>query len=185
MRIFVAIELTNSIKGELEKNQQKLKGFSEKGRYTDKENFHLTLRFIGECKSEQISLIKMAIDQTTAKQIQFFLNLNKIGSFPKKNRHIIWAGLDGELDKLHNLYNTLEEALVQFGFPKEERPYNPHITLGRQVQLEQSLEDTNKVIQLRTLDFSVKSVSLMESINIDGRLIYRPIYIGEFEHDQS
>lgn len=106
--------------------------------------------------------------------------IDKLGSFPKKNRHIVWAGLQGKMDTLHCLYTKMEASLSEQGFSKEEREYNPHITLGRNIQLDQSIEELNERIQIRPLEFTVNRLSLMESVNINGRLVYRPVYRGEF-----
>lgn len=183
MRAFIAIELSDYIKEELKKTQDNLNTFCKKGRLTDKNNFHLTLRFIGEVNSKEYLSLKKAVDRVMNTHHPFYLHLESLGSFNKRNRQIIWAGVKGETDKLHSLYQTLEEALLEEGFSKEERVYTPHVTLARQVQLTESINELNKKLTMKSLEFSVKSIAIMESININGQLVYRPVYRGERSND--
>lgn len=176
MKLFIAVELENNVKTELEGVQEKLKDRALKGRFTSKDNFHLTLRYIGEVHPKNIDSLKNMIDQVSVNKKTFDLSLGPIGSFPKKQRHIVWAGLQGRLESLHNLYLDLEAALIKEGVKKEGRPYNPHISLGRQVKLEQTLEQVSREIKIYPLLIPVTTLSLMESTNIEGRLTYRPIY---------
>ncbi|GAA0351552.1 RNA 2',3'-cyclic phosphodiesterase [Alkalibacterium iburiense] len=179
MRVFIAIELSKDIKEELKQTQDKLSPFCTKGRLTDKSNFHLTLRFIGEVNLKEYHSLKKAVDTVMKTHYPFSLHLDSLGSFNKRNRHIIWAGVRGEMNKLYNLYYGLEEALLEEGFPKEEREYTPHITLARQVQLIEPINELNQKVSMKSLEFSVKDIAVMESINRNGQLVYRPVYRGE------
>ena len=179
MRVFIAIELSKDIKEELKQTQDKLSPFCTKGRLTDKNNFHLTLRFIGEVNLKEYHSLKKAVDTVIKTHHPFLLYLESLESLTKRNRHIIWAGVKGEVDKLYSLYHGLEEALLEEGFPKEEREYTPHITLARQVQLSEPINELNQKVTIKSLEFSVKNIAVMESINTNGQLVYRPVYRGE------
>ncbi|ABR47000.1 2'-5' RNA ligase [Alkaliphilus metalliredigens QYMF] len=177
MRVFIAIELEEEVKKKVEKIQKKLKSYAQKGKFTDPGNFHLTLRFIGEVGEAEIKSIKNAIEKTATKEGFFELVMDQVGSFPKKNKEIVWVGVKGELDRLQNLYKDLEDALEGEGFLKEGRQYNPHITLGREIVLNRPLPSIQEEIKVMESILSVQKISLMESVRINGKLVYRPIYV--------
>jgi 2'-5' RNA ligase len=177
MRVFFAIELDDGIKDYLSKIQHKVKSHCISGNFTFKENFHLTLRFIGEQNIQQVENLKEVL-KDVAGISEFGLRLDKLGSFKKGNRSIIWAGLEKSLH-LQELYNNMENSLAQIGYQKEERSYNPHITLAREVKMENFgfMEKT----EIEKLTVRVKSISLMESKRIDDKLAYIPLERAELK----
>lgn len=176
MRIFIAIAFNEEIKSYLQEVQNEVRSFCYKGNFSHKENFHLTLRFIGEVNPSEIINIQKAMDRVTEQITGFNLELGQMGSFERQNEHLIWIGLGGALSKLDHLYHTIQEELSKIGIPQESRPLKPHITLARRVQVKDSFEDIRtKVIVDRKL-IQVDSIVLMESRRINGRLTYIPVY---------
>ncbi len=178
MRVFIAIEFTDDIKQFLWEKQQEVKKYCTKGNFTYKENFHLTLRFIGEVEQKELLKLRAAIDEAASSESPFELVLEKLGQFPRGSRRILWIGLKHS-GKLQQLYQTLENTLERQGYEKEERGYNAHITLGREVQVE-NLEVLDKDVVIEPQVLFVKGISLMESARVEGRLTYRPIYTASF-----
>ncbi len=179
MRIFIAVELDENLKGYIFDKQQTLKGYCEKGKFTSKENFHLTLKFIGQTNSNGIELLKEAIDKTAEKSSAFNLKLGKLGYFPKKNKKIMWLGISQGQNKLLQLFKVLENTLEEKGFERDTRGLNPHITLAREVTLNTYFDEICKEIKILDYNISVKKISLMESKRVDGELKYIPIYAKE------
>ncbi|WP_432402666.1 RNA 2',3'-cyclic phosphodiesterase [Wukongibacter sp. M2B1] len=177
MRTFIAIELGDELKDYILKKQQVVKNNSEKGNFSIRENFHLTLKFIGETNNLQIDALKEAIDITTKEFASFRLKLGSLGHFSKKNKKIIWIGIsEGEI-VLQQLFDILENNLDKQGFEREERGLNPHITIARQVVLKRDFDKISKEINMLHKEIPVKKISLMESTRVNGILTYRPIYI--------
>jgi len=176
MRLFIALELDETVKDQLDHISNEVKQFTSKGRFTDRENLHLTIRFLGEVKTDSVDELIKAIDHT-ANQVQpFALYLHSIGSFLKKQSHVLWVGVGGQTDKLVNLHDIMESELEKIGYQKEERPFNPHITLGRQVKLNGTVNDLNSEITVSQTPIHVNQLSLMESTRVEGKLVYRPIH---------
>ncbi|WP_161879085.1 RNA 2',3'-cyclic phosphodiesterase [Alkalibacterium sp. MB6] len=176
MRLFIALELDETVKDQLDHISNEVKQFTSKGRFTNKENLHLTIRFLGEVKADSVDELIKAID-CTANQVQpFALYLDSIGSFLKKQKHVISVGVSGQTDKLADLYKALETQLEGIGYQKEARPFNPHITLGRQVQLNGTVKDLQSEVTVSRTPIHVNQLSLMESTRVEGKLVYRPIY---------
>ena len=117
MRVFLAIEFTEEIKEYLYKTQQVIVKDSASGNLTGKENFHLTLRFIGEIKDNELSKLKEAVDNIYFSQKEFKIYFNKIGQFPRGKKRIIWIGLRPNhlLDLLHS---KLESELEKQGYSR-------------------------------------------------------------------
>lgn len=180
MRVFLAIEFTGEIKEYLYKIQQIVKKHSTTGNFTNKENLHLTLRFIGEVKDNELNKLKEALDYTLLNQESFQLIFNQLGEFTRKNKKIIWLGLkvNKELDLL---YSKLEERLEIYGYQKEERGFVPHITLGREIILTEELNKIEKLVEVHNMEMIVDKVSIMESTRKNGKLTYAPIYVNTFD----
>ena len=179
MRIFIAIEFSDDIKKYLYNIQEIVKKNSISGKFTDKDNFHLTLRFIGEITDSQLNNLKEAIDNVVLNQGRVELNLSRLGEFPRGRKRIVWLGLETN-QMINSLYSKLENELEKIGYEKEERGFVPHITIGREVvipgdfkELEGKIKTTNEII-------SVDKVSIMESTRINGKLTYIPIFVRGF-----
>lgn len=173
MRVFIAIEFDDSIKKYLSEKQQEVMQSCIKGNFTHPGNFHLTLRFIGEVAPPALTKLKKAVDATSAGLQSFELILDELGQFPRGSRKILWIGLKPSRE-LQRLYKALEVSLEEQGYPEEGRGYNPHITLGREVLVED--DPTVQHIHIRPEKIHVKGISLMESTRVEGKLVYRPIH---------
>lgn len=175
MRVFFAIEFDEPIKEYLYEIQNELREHCRGGNYTHKENFHLTLRFMGEQDQKQIEQLKAVLDNTAREMKEFQLWLGKPGCFDRGSKKIIWLGLQ-KSGELQALYNRLEEQLQSSGYPKEGRLYRPHITLVRETRSDDFNETASK-IKTRGFPVRVKFISLMESTRIDNKLTYLTVEI--------
>ena len=103
----------------------------------------------------------------------FSLESNRrLGRFAQKGGDVLWLGLK-ENRRLRGLQEKLAGQLRQAGFPLEERPYRPHITLARQIRIFD--EDLFSDLQNRAPWFKVEAerICLMESCPGEGRRIYQ------------
>jgi 2'-5' RNA ligase len=177
MRVFIAIELDEDLKEYVFKQQGFVKINSVKGNFSRKENFHLTLRFIGEADHREIEVLKGVIDKTGNDFHPFNLKLGELGCFSKKNKKIIWLGISKGQKELQRMFNFMENNLVRQGFERELRGLKPHITLAREVVLKTDFSLISQEMNILNKEIPVKKISLMESTRVNGKLTYRPIYI--------
>ena len=175
MRTFIAIELEEEVKDHLANIQAETQKLCRKGNYTPKDNFHLTLHFLGEVEEDDLDYLQEAIFETARRNRPFTLTLDKIGFFPRGNKGIMWAGLE-KSTHLQRLFSTLEKSLEQQGFARERKGLSPHITLGREVEPHRSFMDVQKGVKVEPMRISVRSISLMESVRKGPKLVYVPLF---------
>jgi 2'-5' RNA ligase len=136
MRCFVAIDLPQSLKDQLNSLIEGLKQADKgrKARWVRPDGIHLTLKFLGEVAPEKIpEIIAGTIEALSQPEIEpFNLLVGKLGVFPNLNApRVMWVGVDGNLKALDQLQKAVEKALNPLGFPTEARPFSPHLTIGR------------------------------------------------------
>ena len=161
MRCFIAIELPEDLKArifhELEILEKK-KLFN--GKITEKENLHLTLKFLGEIKEEKIDKLFLKLGEINFKK--FRCSVGKTGFFENEKRiRIIWIELISE--DLEKLERKISEILPEF--PSEHGKFVPHITIARveSIRDRKGLIENVKRIHLRNSEFEAGEIYLMKS----------------------
>ena len=136
-------------------------------------NAHLTLKFLGDVQEEVLGDLRATLVETCDRHASFDIELKELGAFPSARRsRIIWASVGAGSEELHSLAADLDSALVPLGFEREERPYTPHLTLGRVRGRPVSLSPLSDTIDL---SFQVRYVELMESSLTERGAVYQTI----------
>ncbi len=131
MRTFIAIELPGPIQEEISRVTGELRSYFPGVRWSNPENIHLTLRFLGEIDPAQLDLLKKAVDEAASQVSGIRLNVENIGFFgSKSNPRVIWLGLN-DSSELSALAGKVEKAVEEAGFGKADKPFRPHLTLAR------------------------------------------------------
>lgn len=175
MRVYIAIDFEEDIKNYFEEITSKIKNHCIEGSFTRKNNFHLTIRFIGEVDDLQIEKIKEIIDKSVLTIPPFELSLSNLGVFKRKNTNILWIGTRENpiLSELHKELSTLLSK-NKIGF--YDKLFTPHITLGRRVVFNEESIDLDNLIQYERIRIPVKAVTLMASKEVNGKLDGVPVY---------
>lgn len=160
MRIFIAIRFTEAFKYSILDAQDGLREYGVRGNYTQPENLHLTLAFIGE--TERVAEIKAAVD--AVKFESFVIRTGKLGCFNGRSR-VLWLGIEGE-DKVKTIAQQLRLNLDKCGIDYAKGKFSPHITLVRQPS-EMPLD-----VEVESESMTVSEISVMNSERINGRLVY-------------
>lgn len=101
-------------------------------RWTDPDNAHLTLHFIGDTEPEMAELLRMSLMAAISAHEPFELRTAEPGAFPSIRRpRVLWLGLWGPAHRLESLYNDIGDFLDDFGSEIDDAEFHPHITLGR------------------------------------------------------
>ena len=105
----------------------------------------------------------------------FSLTVSGAGRFHREGGDIWWCGVE-KSPALTALYTSLCAALRELGFLMEAREYRPHLTLGRQVLMRPDFDKKAFAASIPAAAMEVKAMSLMQSVRINGRLIYKCLY---------
>ena len=142
IRCFIAVELPEEAKRGIARLKEELVRDEHKFvKWVDPGGIHLTLKFLGNIPSKQITEITEAIGKAGQGISRFHLEISGLGAFPSlKQARVLWVGIGGEVDVLSRLVQNVDSALAVIGFAKEERPFVPHLTLARVKQGASPLE---------------------------------------------
>lgn len=175
MRTFVAINFPDSLKNEIRDIQNSLKPFVRSARWTAMNNFHLTIKFLGEIddteKESAVEAIRMACNVFKPFEIGF----DRLGYFgSNENMRVVWIGMSKNPDELVLLQGEIEKCFKVQGFPPDEKGFKPHVTIGRDVIMSKKTDLSSFIINLDKL--YVDKISLMLSENSGKGFHYTPIY---------
>ena len=132
MRLFIALPLPDEVEKFLENIIKEFKQKPGKVKWVDSNNIHLTLKFLGEADQNKVEDISESIKSVASKHKSIKCTIDKIGGFPNLKRpKVIWAGLDGNIEKLESVASDIDTEMSQLGFEKENRKFKSHLTLGR------------------------------------------------------
>jgi 2'-5' RNA ligase len=123
-RLFTALEIPRDAAMSL----SLLRGGLPGARWIDVENYHLTLRFIGDIEGHVADEIANALDRV--RRPSFSLTLSGVGAFGSRKPHAVWAGTAPSPD-LNALQGEIERICQRIGIPSDPRKFMPHVTLAR------------------------------------------------------
>lgn len=95
-------------------------------------NVHLTLAFLGDWPVSKVAQAAAAVAEVVEPMKPFRLRYASLGCFPSpKSPRVIWVGVTGDMDALYRLQKAVAEAMVQQGWQPDNKPFTPHLTIGR------------------------------------------------------
>ena len=112
MRLFIAINFNDAIKGTIQDIIEEVKKSSIQGKFVENEHMHLTLEFLGEIPSNKIDEIKYIMDQVASEP--FSIQLSGIGYFKRKEGNIYWLGIEDD-NLLSQLQSLLQLVISRVG----------------------------------------------------------------------
>jgi RNA 2',3'-cyclic 3'-phosphodiesterase len=132
LRLFVAVTVPHDCLERAAEAVESLKPSFPGARWTDLDNQHVTLKFLGWTPAGELDAVQSACVRVAAAHAPSELSLGGLGAFPGKRRvRVVWLGLDDPAGLLGALARDLDHALAPLGFPIEERAFTPHLTLAR------------------------------------------------------
>lgn len=130
-RLFVALPLPATVKAELNALVHVLKRVAPGVRWVRPEHMHVTLRFLGDVDDTQSPGLVESLRGITELS-PFTFHLAGVGAFPDRKRpRVVWTGVESGRDGMEALAAHVEKSVVAAGLPPEDRPFSPHLTLGR------------------------------------------------------
>ena len=173
MRAFIAIDLPEDVRKEIERIQRRIPEFT--GKNTELENLHLTLKFLGEISEEQAEKVRERLKRV--KLNKFESEIDKIGVFSEKFVRIVWL----HLSNCDELQKKVDESLKDL-FP-EERRFMSHLTIARVKRIDDKEKFLNKIkkIKIKLIKFSVGNFKLKKSTLTPEGPVYEDLEIYNLE----
>ncbi|MFH1428498.1 MAG: RNA 2',3'-cyclic phosphodiesterase [Candidatus Margulisiibacteriota bacterium] len=184
MRFFIAITLPEKVKLHIARFQKELRSPFLIGNWVRHDNFHITLKFLGNISDEEIlNRIESNLHDLALTLQPFNLTLSEIGVFPNLSAPgVIWVGTRSVL--LTDLSHQLDKEMEPFGFKQEKHDFVGHVTLARlkRGKIKPSWFE-EKAAHFKTLEISVKKITLYQSTLTDKDPVYK--VVKHFRFDRS
>jgi 2'-5' RNA ligase len=160
MRLFVAGPLTDDVRHRLAHLLVEAVPHGLPGRPVRPENWHLTLRFLGEVGEVEADRLMAALDLASLGR-PFQVGWSGLGAFPRPSRAtVLWVGMDRGADQAVALAEAVEAAVVSSGLEPADRPFRAHLTVSRI----RPHQDVTPIVE---------SVSLQVTMPVDRVVLYR------------
>jgi len=193
MRLFYAINFKDNIKESLNENINEIRKHTLRGNFTEKNNFHITLVFIGECEPDKLESLKKVAENTVSKinPKQMKATVNGLGTFVRPGDELLWAGVKinpEDINTINKINKNITEELSEYNIKISEnnKKFTPHVTIARRVEFKTPKNLNN--IKFEPVNFTIDSLTLMESIQeikISGdrqytKIVYNQVYEVKF-----
>ena len=183
IRCFVAVEVPASIQTLLMSVQTDLQSRIHKASWTKSGNFHFTLKFLGDVRSDVLEAVSGALQRVAAAQPRFNITLGGLGAFPNLVRpRVLWMGIKQGGDPMSRLAKAVNLELASLGFSTDSR-FHAHLTLAR-LRTSTNLEPLKNI--LRKYDtivgesIPVNALVLMQSQLHRSGAVYTPLNVCDF-----
>ena len=169
--MFVSVGLSDEARQQLVDAVDRIRKDVPDGiQWANPDGLHLTLKFLGNIPAAAVDPLLECLHAVAQEAAPFTLRLDSLGMFPNRRRpRVLWAGIVGDVDALSRLQQASEARINALGHPPEQRPFRPHITLGRP---RRSVSDANlsRIGQVvfslsppRPVQWTVDSIEVMQS----------------------
>ena len=170
VRAFIAIDLPPSLQASIELNASRLRQSlgDDAIRWVPAGNMHLTLKFLGNVPAAHLEFVKQMLAQSAGRISPFDLTIGGLGSFPNSKRiRVLWVGIHAG-SELADLQREVDAGAAALGYEKDDRPFSPHLTLGR---VRQGVDDkTLQGIRNATATFQLGRI---ETARVESVHLYR------------
>jgi 2'-5' RNA ligase len=170
LRSFIAIEIPAGIQSAIAHSTASLKNTLPQTliRWVAPQNVHLTLKFLGDVSPANLARLAGTLKMETASRDMFSMSVGRIGAFPSARRaRVIWIGLEAP-PALETLRRGVEAAAAQMGYVPEERPFSPHLTIGR-VGQNASASDLQRI----RIALEATSVGILGTVRVEAAHIFK------------
>lgn len=166
-RVFCAIDLPTDLKQKLAIHIEQLKKETGvKSGWARPETIHLTIKFLGNIPVSHVNKLSHASTRAVASLGPFKLTAEHCGTFPSHGPpRVLWIGITDPSARLARLYESLDEECAAAGFPKETRPFHPHLTLARirQAKDARALGTAHRALNFPINEFEVTELLVIRS----------------------
>jgi 2'-5' RNA ligase len=186
-RMFCAFELPESLRARISQHSQRVREAVPEAAasWSRPENIHLTVKFFGNVAQQRVTPISAAAARVVKEFSPIQIDVGKTGVFPRPSRpQVLWIGIDDPSDALARFHEQLEHEFAAEGFAKEDRAFQPHLTIARI----RKPHDSNRLAEAHLgIEFSKVTIELSELVLFRSELSskgskYTPISRHRLEH---
>ncbi len=191
IRAFIAIDLPEEIQKHLNQVSDQLQSQLDQVpvRWVPVQNIHLTLKFLGDVSLNNLEMLEKMLFSEVNGTRTFEFSVGGLGAFPSSHRpRVIWVGVEAPPD-LGTLQSSIEGEMERLGYAREDRPFSPHLTLGRVSRnaSSQQIHLIGEVLEKTRVGFlgaaRVEMVKLYRSDLRPGGAVYTNIYSAPLKKD--
>lgn len=190
IRAFIAIDLSSEIQHRLDEVVQNYKTqlTNIPIRWIAAKNIHLTLKFLGDVSLSNLDILTDMIQAEISGHRQFDISVGGSGAFPSiRQPRIIWIGVEAP-PELTAIQNGIEAITGRLGYVRDERPFSPHLTLGRVARnaTSQDIKAISKALETNKVGFlgatCVEKVHLYRSDLQPTGAVYTQIFSSSLKN---
>lgn len=178
MRTFIAIEIPEDIRTKIASFQNKLKNSRAFISWVKPDNIHVTLKFLGEIKDDSLPGIELAVERIAGQCTSFPIAVLGQGGFPSLRRpRVLWVGIKEGGSLVQSMAKILEDEMQKIGFARENRDFNPHLTIGR-VKSQAHIEQVTRLMESDQFNggtFTAQEIVIMKSDLKSTGAVYTPL----------
>lgn len=170
MRAFIALDIPQALREDVAALARQLKT-SVRGRFVPRENYHVTITFLGDVIERELADAMLALDEAASRFAPVELAPDGLGKFGRANDATLWLGFTQD-PKLMELAAFVREGFDDAGVNYDSKPFVPHLTIARRAALDSGT--------LPALPFPAPAhadeLTLFKSTLTGDGAIYEPVY---------
>jgi len=166
VRAFIAVEFSPEAREEFVRVEEVFKKAGADVKWVEPENVHITLKFLGNIPEEKIAYFAEKVEKAAFLTRSFEMVLEGTGAFPGWGYpKVIWIGIGEGNKEIKGLAKSVEDVLAEEGFEKENRPFSPHVTIGRvrTGKNRSRLKEIAESLEIKAVTSSVSRIILFRS----------------------
>ena len=167
-RVFCAVALPGDLHERLTTHINRIRDIAPdaRARWSRADNIHLTLKFLGDISLPRVEKLSEAASRSVEDFAPFKIVLEQTGVFPPHGSpRVLWIGVNDLEGKLGQVHARLEVECAKAGFPRESRPFHPHLTFARlrQPQRAGTLASAHKAMEFEPAEVAVSELLVIRS----------------------
>ncbi len=166
IRAFISVDIEEPLSEKLNKLAESLKLTGADVKVVEKENFHITIRFLGNIPVDMIDMIEDIMKKAVKNVKTHKIRLKGVGAFPNEMRpRVIWVGVNGD-EYLREINRIIERELRRMGLKPETKPFTAHVTLARvrsRKRIDELVKWINEMKDIELGEMEVRSIRLKKS----------------------
>ncbi len=178
MRCFIALEFPPEVKSRIYSDLKKEMQEKPELKWVTRDNLHLTLKFLGEIPENQVEKLARELE-SLKKEKKIEVKLGGLGSFLDHGSvRVLWIGIDRGNREIEKLAKKVENLTAKLGFPREKRPFVPHLTVARaRKHSKRRFRPTDFKTELNIPPFTVNELILFKSTLTPEGPIYEKLKV--------